>query len=524
MTWVRLIPYAVLLVNVQSEFGMSVDDPYITFRYAQNFIHGHGPVFNIGERVEGFTSALHMLLCAAALEVAPSADILIKAKLLSLLFGLLILHQTWQLSRMFGMSKWQSLGVQMLLALDRNFAITSSNGLETTLYTFLLLLTVRMFVSEILKGKGILSSFALFAATMTRPEGMLIAVALFVCRVYYCRRDHRSPIFVANWIAPFLLLLVAAEATRVVYFGQLFPNTYYAKSTSLSTSFSSGLKYMFRSFCDAYPYHGRGISKLLTIAVLVPICIGFSRAAKRKAGVLALAIVLAQVLFILKSGGDWMPGMRFLIPIEPYLLTAFCLGCHTSVAWILQARAQAVKHSSGISFSLYAVPLLLVFISATFRIIESSWTSNIAWSQVGFSVHGADLIGGNGVPFRHAWVDTSNYISHAYRPGARIAYSEMGYTSYENMDKQFIDMRGLNDMEIAHVSNALHTAVGVSNAEPYSSRDAYWQSVVSRKPDAIFVLSLASTGRISFPISNYRSRRLTYPDFCFQEYKNEHHD
>ena len=33
----------------------SVDDSFITLRYSANFVHGHGPVFNIGQRVEGFT-------------------------------------------------------------------------------------------------------------------------------------------------------------------------------------------------------------------------------------------------------------------------------------------------------------------------------------------------------------------------------------------------------------------------------------------------------------------------------------
>ncbi|MCX7840525.1 MAG: hypothetical protein N2559_13895, partial [Anaerolineae bacterium] len=36
----------------------AVDDAYISFRYAQNALRGHGLVFNPGERVEGFTNFL----------------------------------------------------------------------------------------------------------------------------------------------------------------------------------------------------------------------------------------------------------------------------------------------------------------------------------------------------------------------------------------------------------------------------------------------------------------------------------
>ena len=37
-------------------YELTQDDAFISFRYAQNFLNGHGLVFNIGERVEGFTS------------------------------------------------------------------------------------------------------------------------------------------------------------------------------------------------------------------------------------------------------------------------------------------------------------------------------------------------------------------------------------------------------------------------------------------------------------------------------------
>ncbi|MEO8666684.1 MAG: hypothetical protein ABI462_14415, partial [Ignavibacteria bacterium] len=38
------------------------DDAYISFRYIQNFVNGNGLVFNIGERVEGYTNLLWVLL------------------------------------------------------------------------------------------------------------------------------------------------------------------------------------------------------------------------------------------------------------------------------------------------------------------------------------------------------------------------------------------------------------------------------------------------------------------------------
>ncbi|HEX9671069.1 MAG TPA: hypothetical protein VGC93_16500, partial [Thermoanaerobaculia bacterium] len=41
-----------------------VDDAFISFRYAANLAEGHGLVFNVGERVEGYTNFLWTLLLA----------------------------------------------------------------------------------------------------------------------------------------------------------------------------------------------------------------------------------------------------------------------------------------------------------------------------------------------------------------------------------------------------------------------------------------------------------------------------
>ena len=50
-----------VLVTVAVGLGMSFgvctqDDAFISFRYAENLAQGHGLVYNVGERVEGFTN------------------------------------------------------------------------------------------------------------------------------------------------------------------------------------------------------------------------------------------------------------------------------------------------------------------------------------------------------------------------------------------------------------------------------------------------------------------------------------
>ena len=47
------------------------DDAFIAFRYADHLAHGQGLVFNLGERVEGYTCFLYVLLLAGAMKFIP---------------------------------------------------------------------------------------------------------------------------------------------------------------------------------------------------------------------------------------------------------------------------------------------------------------------------------------------------------------------------------------------------------------------------------------------------------------------
>lgn len=53
--------------GVSSIHAQGVDDAYISYRFAQNLVAGHGLVFNPGERVEGYTNPLTVLLAALLL-------------------------------------------------------------------------------------------------------------------------------------------------------------------------------------------------------------------------------------------------------------------------------------------------------------------------------------------------------------------------------------------------------------------------------------------------------------------------
>ena len=79
-SFLPLIPPLLLyLFLCQEFFTFTNDDPFIVFRYADNLRRGIGPVMNAGERVEGFSSPLHLglitLLRGLPLEQAPAGRI-----------------------------------------------------------------------------------------------------------------------------------------------------------------------------------------------------------------------------------------------------------------------------------------------------------------------------------------------------------------------------------------------------------------------------------------------------------------
>src|SRR5258706_3941841 len=64
-----LVVAALTAFHLRHNEGYAVDDSFITFRYAQNALEGHGLVFNAGERYYGSTAMGYAALLAAIAEV-----------------------------------------------------------------------------------------------------------------------------------------------------------------------------------------------------------------------------------------------------------------------------------------------------------------------------------------------------------------------------------------------------------------------------------------------------------------------
>lgn len=168
----HVLPCSLFLVAVVARLvpgPRTIDDAFITFRYARNLVAGLGFVYNPGEHVLGTTTPLYTLLLAGLARLLNSSDYPFLALLLNaLLEGLSVvllyhLGQALSGSRLFG----AALGLLWAVApMGVTFAI---GGMETPLVTFLLIATFYAYIAN----RSRLSSFLGGLATLTRPDALL---------------------------------------------------------------------------------------------------------------------------------------------------------------------------------------------------------------------------------------------------------------------------------------------------------------------------------------------------------------
>src|SRR4030042_1361768 len=99
----------------------TVDDAYISFRYAENAAKGYGLVFNPGERVEGYTNFLWVILLAGFYWIG--ANTLLAAKAIGIVCGVIIMYLSCRFVQRAFVLRWEwALLVPAFLSINRGFA------------------------------------------------------------------------------------------------------------------------------------------------------------------------------------------------------------------------------------------------------------------------------------------------------------------------------------------------------------------------------------------------------------------
>jgi arabinofuranosyltransferase len=281
------------------------DDAFISLRYAQNLVDGHGLVYNPGEYVEGYTNLSWTLLLAGLL--AAGLDPVGGSTALGWVSLFALVLASWQLARSHHPG-WWALIAPGLIALDGQVALEAIEGLETVFYAAVLALATWRLFEELRGDRPHLLSSALFSlACLTRPEAPLLIGLLHVGLFLGAWRQGRAlPQLKASLAGAAVVVttLVALTAFRLGYYGDPLPNTFYAKTGG--AAWGRGLRYL-GAHALSHP--------LLWLLVAARLLLG--RWSPR-----AIALSLAcsgWLIYVASVGGDFKPTGRFLIPILPLL-------------------------------------------------------------------------------------------------------------------------------------------------------------------------------------------------------------
>ena len=334
-----------------------LDDAFISFRYVRNLLEGHGLVWNPGERVEGYSNFLWVLELAAiwAATGVPPEDAVwwLSAAFTAATLGALA-WWVWRLPglRDRGLVWWMALGFLCTSAIFAKW--TSGGGLETRQFTFFVVLAVAALTAHRGSRRGLLvASFSLALASLTRPEGPLIAACCFAwwaaqeladgdgarrgsVREWALGALHRIDWRGALALAlPFLLIVGAHFLWRYSYYDEWLPNTYYAKY--VRPWWDIGLQYLAAAGVETGLY------------LLLPLGLWAARGRwreRRDLGYgLPFLIIAPHAVYLARIGGEHL-GLRALDFYWPLLALPAAdglarVGASAAAAWgRLRARAR----------------------------------------------------------------------------------------------------------------------------------------------------------------------------------------
>ncbi len=212
----------------------TIDDAFITFRYARHVLAGEGFSYNLGERVLGTTTPLYTLLMAGLAGPTGYADYPRLAWLVNAfadVFTCLLL--IWLGEKISGRrSVGLALGALWAVApMSVTFAI---GGMETSVFILLLTLSAVLYLA----GHPRWAAFTCALLLLTRPDGAIFAGLLALDVLWRGWRARRLP-----WAEA--LILVGTLAPWAVFatwnFGSPLPHSIAAKTLAYRLGPTEGL-------------------------------------------------------------------------------------------------------------------------------------------------------------------------------------------------------------------------------------------------------------------------------------------
>jgi arabinofuranosyltransferase len=410
------------------------DDSFISFRYAYNFVHGRGLVYNAGERVEGYTNFAWVLIAAAALRegrdpLAITRAVGVASYVVSVA---LVVGVALAPPRRSFVPRVVGVALACLLVLPPGVAPFAGTGLETPFVGLLVLamgLVHHLFPSS-RPGWRLLAAIVPLVALLTRLDTALAVAASAIALIEPrdlppARRVRAIALEFGLTFGPAAIGLAVYLAWKRSYYGAILPNTYYAKAAD-GWHADAGATYVM-AFVQSCP--ASVVLVLFAISGLVLAKPG-PRSRFLRYGVVASVL---HVAYAIKIGGDFME-YRFMWELWPLLVCSAVVGA-----------AEIVSHARSVAVVGACLALL---VAPTPAVLEKQY-------------------GMQSIPQMNEYAELGERVGSSLAtalPRDTLVATTLAGMAYFMPDVATIDQWGLNDRFVAHMPLARFIEVEGFNA------------------------------------------------------------
>ncbi len=462
--WSGLYIYNTSFIAIDGNryFGLA-DDAMISMRYAWNFAHGQGLVWNTGQRVEGYSNLLMTLIMSLAASLLNKKFAVLAIQLLGIPTILTTAYVVKKIA-----AEIQEGGPSGVLLGPLAFAcvlayyplnLWTLMGMETGLVTMFVFTGVWCALRWLkTHNSWYLTGLALTAglANLARNDSVMLTGITFayVALETLRRQDEKRRLPNILYAAVlFVLFPIGQTIFRYLYYGELLPNTYVLKLTNfpLYIRLIGGTRFVLEFLGQTWP--------LIALAALC-LLLEF-----RTIRAFLFAFLLAALAYQIYVGGEPWNTWRMLSPAMPALFIVSISGA-TAIAsrWsLLESRHNAAPALAGI----------LVLVSLTMADLQflSDITLNGPTSDaIANSTH----------------TNAAIAIDALTRPEATVGVIWAGTLPYYS-DRPAIDFLGKSDAYIAHLQADITGASGWGGMISVPGHNKYdlMYSIVQLQPTSI---------------------------------------
>ncbi len=457
-----VIPAVALFFFLAIRLDFLQDDAFISYRYVQNFLNGHGLVYNIGERVEGFTNfgwVVYLIMWGSW-----GIKYIAISKLTGYALGATLVVMTYFIgSRVFDENnRWFAVVAAYLVAANQSVAYWSPAGLETAAFS----VAVAGCFYWWLRSSPLLI-WGMTLAVWLRPEGAVICGVIFVVDWIV---ERQLPKFALRCLISALVLSMPMVAFKLVYYHSIFPNPFYAKTGLGIDQIVHGAQYSWKFLAD-YGFWGLGLAAGIILWFMGKLQVNHQK---------VLLALVGYGVYVTLVGGDVLKVHRFYVPMAGASAIILLIGL-----WGF------IKSLSGASRN------LILFVVGGCAAALTYWIPNSYVKSYNNSEQGLVYNQGFvGRALREA--DSTNFSAAA---------TTIGVFGYELIGHRVIDMLGLTDSTIArHPIADADEITSTWRERQYNSR-----YLLSQSPDYIvFSTGLKPSAPAEKSLFLYRQFNTSY--------------